>query len=182
MTAPHATQIVDGYLARLEAELADVPAARRGELLDDVRAHIAEARAALGEESDAGLLNIVERLGDPAVVAAEARERLGLPAFRPGLQEIGGLALLALPLPMPPLWLVGAALVWRSNGWTRREKLIGTGAPLVLLALFVASLSLRVGGLGHWWMPLWVLPLFGAAFLANRLWQRHTGRRPPLRS
>lgn len=181
MTAPHATQIVDGYLARLEAELADVPAARRDELLDDVRAHIAEARAALGDESDAGLLNIVERLGDPAVVAAETRARLGIPAFRPGLQEIGGLALLALPLPMPPLWLVGAALVWRSNGWTRREKLIGTGAPLVLLALFAASRSLPLG-LGHWWiLSLWVLPLFGAAFLANRLWQRHTGRCPARR-
>jgi hypothetical protein len=178
MTAPHASQIVDGYLARLEAELADLPPTRHRELVDDVRAHIVEARAALSEESDAGLLNIVERLGDPAVVAAEARERLGIPAFRPGLQEIGGLALLILPLPWPPLWLVGAALVWRSTAWTQREKLIGTAAPLVPLVIFLATLTLPLGGLGHWWLLFfWVSPL-GAVFLAIRLWQRHTGRRP----
>jgi hypothetical protein len=175
MTAPHATEIIDGYLARLEVELADLPATRRGELLDDVRAHIAEARAALGEESDVGLLNIMDRLGDPAVVAAEARERLGIPAFRPGLLEIGGLVLFILPLPW--LWLIGAALIWRSSAWTRREKLIGTAAPLVPLVLLFASLGLRLGGLGHWWVLFFWATLLGAAFLAIRLWQRHTGRR-----
>jgi hypothetical protein len=180
VTAPRATQIVDGYLARLESELADVPAVRRRELLDDVRAHIAEARAALGEESDAGLLNIIERLGDPGVVAAEARERSGIPAFRPGLQEIGGLALFIVPLPW--VWLIGAALIWRSNAWTRRQKLIGTATPLLPLVLLVAGLSLPVVGLGHWWRLFFWAPLLGAAFLGNRLWQRHTGRRPTLRS
>ena len=56
MTAPRAEQIVAGYLARLEAALAPVPEARRVELLDEVREHIAEARAALTDETDADLL------------------------------------------------------------------------------------------------------------------------------
>ncbi len=73
MTAPHANQIIDGYLARLDADLVGVPKARRRELLDDVRAHASDARAALTDETDADLLNILDRLGDPAELAAEHR-------------------------------------------------------------------------------------------------------------
>jgi hypothetical protein len=105
---------------------------------------------------------------------------LGTPAFRPGLKEIGGLALFIVPLPW--VWLIGAALIWRSNAWTRRQKLIGTATPLLPLVLLVAGLSLPVVGLGHWWVVFWVCPLLGAAFLAIRLRQRHTGRRPTLHS
>ena len=70
MTAPRADEILAGYLARLEAALAPVPDPRRQELLDEVREHIAEARMALTDETDADLLNILDRLGDPAEVAA----------------------------------------------------------------------------------------------------------------
>jgi hypothetical protein len=69
MNAPHATDIVEGYLARLELALKSSDPMRRAELLEDVRAHIAEARAALAEETDAALLTILDRLGDPAAVA-----------------------------------------------------------------------------------------------------------------
>jgi uncharacterized membrane protein len=70
VTAPHADQIIAEYVARLETVLAPVPSLRRQELLDDVRAHIAEARSALPNETDADLRNILERLGDPADTAA----------------------------------------------------------------------------------------------------------------
>src|SRR5438046_9075531 len=69
MNAPHATHIVEGYLARLELALTGSDPARRAELLEDVRAHITEARAALPEETDAALLAILDRLGDPSAVA-----------------------------------------------------------------------------------------------------------------
>ena len=36
--------LVDRYLTDLEADLRDLPADRRGELLDEVSQHIAEAR------------------------------------------------------------------------------------------------------------------------------------------
>ncbi len=143
MTATHANQIIDGYLARLEAELAGVPAPRRRELLDDVRAHLSEARAALPEETDADLLNILDRLGDAADLAAEHRQRLGLPApapFRPGLMEIGALVL------TPLLWPVGVVLLWASAAWNWRDKLIGTlippGGYFGVSMLLVASLGL----------------------------------------
>jgi hypothetical protein len=45
MTAPHASQIVDGYLARLELQLIRSAPVRRSELVEDIRAHIADARA-----------------------------------------------------------------------------------------------------------------------------------------
>lgn len=72
MTAPHSQQIVEGYLARLDRELRDRGVAGRAELLAQVESHIAEARAALGTETDADLLNILDRLGSPDSVAEGA--------------------------------------------------------------------------------------------------------------
>jgi uncharacterized membrane protein len=63
------------YLQELEAELHDLPANRRQELLDEVREHIAAARAELDPETEAGVRTLLERLGDPADIAAEARGR-----------------------------------------------------------------------------------------------------------
>ena len=74
------------YLQDLEGELRDLPANRRQELLDEVGEHIAAARAALDPETEAGVRTVLERLGDPADIAAEARERCGVqrpPAGRP---------------------------------------------------------------------------------------------------
>ena len=66
------------YLQELEAELHDLPANRRQELLDEVGEHIAAARAELDPETEAGVRTMLERLGDPADIAAEARERFGV--------------------------------------------------------------------------------------------------------
>ena len=67
------------YLQDLEAQLKDLPANRRQELLDEVAEHIAAARAGLEPETEAGVRTVLERLGDPAEIAAEARERFGVP-------------------------------------------------------------------------------------------------------
>ena len=142
MTAPHADQMIDGYLARIRDAAGDLRAAARKELLDDMRGHIAEARALEPEETDATILNILDRLGEPGVVVADARERLGIgPASpcRPGLLEIAGLAFLVF------FWPVGMVLVWISTAWSVRDKLIGT---LVPLAGFIALL-VGVAAPGH---------------------------------
>ncbi len=75
MTAPHADQLIDGYLARLRVAAIDLPSSVREELIEDMRAHIAEARAREPEETDAAVLNILDRLGDPEMLVAEARQR-----------------------------------------------------------------------------------------------------------
>ncbi len=130
MTAPHADQLIDGYLARLSTAAADLPKSPRAELIDDMRAHIAEARARETEpESDASILNILDRLGEPSVVVSDARERLGLrepqlpSALRPGALEIAAVIL------VPFFWPIGVLLLWISPAWNWRDKLIGTLLP-----------------------------------------------------
>ncbi len=186
MNAPHATHIVEGYLARLELALKGSDPARRAELLEDVRAHITEARAALTEETDAALLAILDRLGDPAAVAEDAppsdtrdsRPARPIAASHWGLLEAGALLLTFF------VWPVGVLLAWLSRSWDRQEKLVATliggaafvigfplFAPLVgpVLGPIVASLGgaapLLVGSIG-------ALPLASAVYLAVRLGRR----------
>jgi hypothetical protein len=63
---------VEEYAAAVRAELADVPADRSEELLDDLEDHLAEVAA----EDDASLAS---RLGPPAAYARELRAAAGLP-------------------------------------------------------------------------------------------------------
>ncbi|HXC79522.1 MAG TPA: hypothetical protein VNU19_21025 [Candidatus Acidoferrum sp.] len=144
MTAPRAEQIVAGYLARLEAALAPVPETRRVELLEEVREHIAEARAALPDETDADLLNILDRLGDPADVAAAEIGRAD-PAPAPARRASRGLEIAALIL-LLLFWPVGVVLLWMSDAWTTRDKLIGTLAPPGgYLGIFILGPALALG-------------------------------------
>jgi len=115
------------YLQDLEAELHDLPANRRQELLDEVGEHIAAARAGLDPETEAGVRTMLERLGDPADIAAEARERFGVqpPPPRPATPWLEVIALVLLVIPFVG-WVVGVVLVWLSRLWTTRDKLIGT--------------------------------------------------------
>jgi hypothetical protein len=89
------------YLQDLESQLGDLPGNRRQELLDEVSAHIAAARADLAPETEAGVRTMLERLGDPADIAAEARDRAGVEAgpARPATPwlEIATVVLLVLP-------------------------------------------------------------------------------------
>lgn len=66
------------YLARVRTALADLPEGELDEVLDDVRPHLAEIAAELGE--DARLAEMVERLGTPESYAAELRAAGGYPA------------------------------------------------------------------------------------------------------
>jgi uncharacterized membrane protein len=185
VSAPHAEQIVSGYLARLEQALAGLPPARRAELVDDVRSHIAEARRGLAEETDADLLNILDKLGDPADIAADARERLGAqpapPAMPLGILEIAAIVALVL------VWPAGIALVWLSSAWSQRDKLIATVfVPGGVLALGILSGAVGRGYFSHFYILI-VLVLItpvvwsiGAIYLAVRLYQaRHAGQTTP---
>lgn len=81
---------------------------------------------ALLRETDADLLNLLDRLGAPASLTAEERERLGLRGAdspKIGPVEVGALVL------TPLFWPIGVILLWSSRAWTVREKLIGTLVP-----------------------------------------------------
>jgi HAAS domain-containing protein len=119
---------VEAYLNRLEAELADLPRGRRRELVGEIRTHIEEAQAQLAADDEAGFLTVFERLGDPAEIAAEAGSRGKRARGRVGGRELLTVVLLLVGGVLVPLvgWIVGVVLLWASEVWTRREKVLGT--------------------------------------------------------
>ncbi|WP_369136718.1 HAAS signaling domain-containing protein [Modestobacter versicolor] len=90
------TAEIAGYAAAVRAALADVPADRSEELLDDLEEHLAEVAA-----DDEAPLEF--RLGSPAAYADELRSAAGLPAG-PAERRAGALA-------------GGAELVARLRAW-----------------------------------------------------------------
>jgi uncharacterized membrane protein len=149
-------KLVEDYLDHLERELADFPSARRRELVQEISEHIAEARAGLESESEADIRNLLDRMGDPSDIAAEAREVPPEPAAaaaaaderRAGAVEIGALVLLLIGGLVLPIigWVVGVVLLWVSSAWTVPQKLLGTlvvpgGLALPLALGFLATSS-----------------------------------------
>jgi uncharacterized membrane protein len=142
-------ELVESYLDRLERELHDVPGPRRREVVDEVRGHIVEARAELATESEAEIRNILERLGEPSEIAAEARARFGIqPQSGGNWREVSAIVLLLLGGFVVVGWIVGVILLWISERWTLRDKLIGTlVVPGGLFStLFALSISLVATG------------------------------------
>ena len=135
------------YLQDLERELYDLPASRRQELLDEVGEHIATARAALDPETEAGVRTMLERLGDPADIAAEARERSGVqrPPARPATPWLEVIAIVLLVIPFAG-WVVGVVLVWLSRLWTTRDKLIGTLGGMSWVLAGLGTVMTSAGG------------------------------------
>ena len=144
MTATSVDNIVGRYLAALEQELRSLPAPRRREVVQEIAGHIAAAREELAAETDADVLNILDRVGDPIEIAADARDRFGVQERRSNWREVAAIILLPFGGVIIPVagWFVGVFLLWVSDAWTRRDKLIGTlivpGGlllPLMLLTL-----------------------------------------------
>jgi hypothetical protein len=64
--------IVSDYFARLRRALAPLPRSRRNQLLEDLREHVIMARSGLGEETELSVREILDHLGTPEDIAAEA--------------------------------------------------------------------------------------------------------------
>jgi hypothetical protein len=118
---------VERYLHELDEELRDLPPTRRRELLEEIREHIGSALEEAPSGAESEVRNVLERLGQPAEIAEEARQRFGIRRAEPGFRE--KLALVLLPIGgvvVPVLgWLVGAILLITSRVWNPREKVIG---------------------------------------------------------
>ena len=147
-------KLVERYLKHLDVELDDLPRDRRREIVDEISGHIAEARAVLQAETESDVRNILEGLGDSAEIAADARERFEVSPQRkpgktePGWVEIGALIMLLVGgLVLPVIgWVIGVVLLWTSNVWNVRDKVIGTifvpgglGLPILLGTFALAS-------------------------------------------
>ena len=94
---------------------------RRRELREEIAGHIAEARAALPAESEADVRTLLDRLGDPADIAAEARGR-PVPGGRSRLFDVVALVLLLVGgFLLLVGWFVGVVMLWASDTWTTRQ-------------------------------------------------------------
>jgi uncharacterized membrane protein len=144
---PTTDRLVADYLKQLDSELADLPRLRRREIVEQISEHIVEARAASPSQDEAEVRTLLDRLGDPAEIAGEARERFGVQPRRSRALEIATLVLLLLGGVVLPVigWLIGVVLLWVSDAWNSREKLIGTlvvpGGLLLPLALLTIVTS-----------------------------------------
>ena len=179
---------VDEYLLELERALRDVPGDRRDEILTGIEAHIDALLAEHGPTpSEADVRNVLERVGRPDEIAREARDEAdgrADPASGPR-RWTDVAALVALPLPLIG-WLVGSALLWMSDVWSTRDKIIGTLAgPAALFIGGLASIAASnrssafeqhhdgSGGLGPYealsLTLLLLIPLAAAIYLARKL-------------
>lgn len=138
MTDTGIDQAVENYLASVRAELADLPPAELGEILDDIGPHVAEVAGELEGDDPAAALR--ERLGPPEQYAAELRAAAGYPprAVAPPVTTRSALSPARLGL-----WLLaGACLVMLPAGGVLQPDamfvlllLAGAGAGVSLLVV-----------------------------------------------
>lgn len=120
--------IVARYLKELERALADVPAARRREIVAGISEHIEASIAGSRAATEAEIRNLLDQVGDPETIAAETRADLGIEKRTGGVVEGFAIAFLLVGGVVVPLfgWIVGAVLLWVSRVWSTKDKLIGT--------------------------------------------------------
>jgi uncharacterized membrane protein len=107
-------QLISDYLEAVRRAAADLPREQQEELIADLREHIATARGELQPETEAGVRSILDRLGEPASIAAEARQ--GRPPVLAPPRSTGTrtvLLILAAVIGIPiVVCLLGAALLY----------------------------------------------------------------------
>ncbi|WP_407357814.1 hypothetical protein LTA6_002135 [Microbacterium sp. LTA6] len=141
------------FLARLDAAMRDVPHG----VATDIRRGILEELEGLDANATA---ERIARLGDPVLIATEARMD-GADAAAPApvvvaprepMTQTRGFAIIAalglgfggFLIPVVG-WVIGAVLVCLSPLWRRREKIIAFVAPFVFVGLSALIISLLSG-------------------------------------
>jgi uncharacterized membrane protein len=77
------TDVVAEYLHEVDLRLTGLPVLQRRELLADLAAHIATERTERNIQSEGELIEVLEKLGSPEVVANAAYEEAGTRPPRP---------------------------------------------------------------------------------------------------
>jgi uncharacterized membrane protein len=120
-------RVMDEYLGRLERSLRDVPTARREEIISGIVDHIDEALAEEPDDNEASVRNVLDRVGDPEEIASEARERLDIRQSKPSWTDAAAIVLLLIGGFLFLVgWVAGVVLLWISDVWSARQKIIGT--------------------------------------------------------
>jgi hypothetical protein len=159
MTMAIEPNVINDYLDRLDRAAQVLAPDRRIELLSEIREHIEDARVAEGGDGEAATRSVLERLGAPEEIVAAAGEgsqpwRGSMPFGYGGSPprprrslalEIWAVVMLTVGSIVLPVigWLVGVALMWSSDRWRLREKLLAT--LVVPGGLGAVGLALTVG-------------------------------------
>jgi uncharacterized membrane protein len=127
MSSNKTDDVVSEYLHEIEARLAGLPLLQRRELLADLAAHVATERAERNVQSEGEVLEILERLGSPEVVAAAAYEEAG-----PRQPQ---------PAPVPPMFTRVASRP-RRPAWII-AVIVAAGALILMFLLLFAFFFAR---------------------------------------
>ncbi|WP_256105823.1 HAAS signaling domain-containing protein [Streptomyces sp. ODS05-4] len=131
---------VVAYLEAVAREAAALAPERRNELLADLTEHIEVAFAARPAHSEAEVKAVLDRLGNPRTIVATARE--GETVTPPVskwhslapliLLPVAGLLVGVSPLLGALVMIAGVVLLWAAPHWSRRNKIIGSAAALLV--------------------------------------------------
>jgi beta-lactam-binding protein with PASTA domain len=154
--------ICSEYLERLRGSLADLPPEDQRQIVEQVSEHISSARAALPQQTEAAVRDILERLGTPQEIAAsaalEGEERF---PDRPKRLLIGTAAAVVLVVFGVGIAALAGAFTTSSPSTVRStvnpstssttEEPVGTLVVPTLLgeSLAQATQTLHALGLGH---------------------------------
>jgi uncharacterized membrane protein len=146
--------LVRDYLGRLESAAWPLAAARRTELVGEVREHIDAALTEAGTRDEVTVRNVLERLGPPEEIVAAEADGAATPETRTsgssswGAAEIIAVLLLTVGAVLLPFIgpIIGLVFVWASTRWTLREKVIGSAILVAILLLPVLAL---IGASAH---------------------------------
>ena len=141
MSEERADQIINDYFHQLDKALLRMPRLRRDQLLDELRAHVEAARAGSPADSEAAVREVLERLGDPEDIAAEAlaapnARRQGWTIFIPRWSVIAGGVTVAL------IVCVVLAVVLPGTTPTASPSASALSAPLVAVGGFPTGIAI----------------------------------------
>ena len=144
MSDERADQIIDEYFDQLAKALLPMPPARRSQLLDELRADVEAARDGLPVDSEASAWEVLERLGDPEEIAAEALaaphvRRKGWTVFIPRRAALVAGAVIVLTA------VVILALIIPSSTTTSSSTASGVVAPTVSVGGFPTGIAVNSG-------------------------------------
>lgn len=139
---------IERYLTRLSSAAHDLPEARRRELVNEIEQHIWQTLAETPCTSQAEMLTLLDQVGDPAEIAAAAVDQPEVTGRSTAWEMATILLLLLGGFVFLVGWLVGVVLLWTSNVWTLRDKLIGTF--VIPGGLAAAVLLIQLVLMGAW--------------------------------
>jgi uncharacterized membrane protein len=151
--------LVTEYLQHLRTAAGDLPPDVREELVSNIAEHIATSLAELDNPSESDVRDLLDRLGEPASIAADARVlsdnatsangQTSARPSKPGFLEWGGIVMLGLGSYVLPVvgTIAGLIMIALSPWWNRRQKFVAatlslSGAivmPLIAAGIFAAG-------------------------------------------